>query len=181
MNTAEQRWYIVHAYSGFENKVAQAIREEASKKGLSSLIEEVVVPLEDVIEIKRGKKTSVKRNFFPGYVLVKMHLNDHTWQMVRRIPRVSGFLGGKDKPAPVPQGEIDKIFSQMKDGSEPAKTKIIFESGESVKVIDGPFESFVGTVEDVDSDRQRLKVSVSIFGRSTPVELEFSQVEKVEQ
>lgn len=174
------QWFIVHAYSGFENKVAQSIREEAAKKGLTNFFEEVIVPTEEVIEVKRGRKTNTERKFFPGYVLVKMELNDHTWQMVRRIPRVSGFLGSKDKPQPVPQFEVDKIFSQIKDGVEKPKAKVTFEIGETVKVNDGPFESFIGSVEDVDNEKQRVKVSVSIFGRSTPVELDFTQVEKVE-
>jgi transcriptional antiterminator NusG len=173
-------WYIVHAYSGFENKVAQSIREEAAKKGLSEQFEDIIVPSEEVIEVKRGKKVPANRNIFPGYVLVKMNLNDHTWSLVRRIPRVSGFLGGKDKPQPVPQAQIEKIFAQIKEGLDKQGATLSFDAGESVKVIDGPFESFVGTVEEVDSEKQRLKVSVSIFGRPTPVELDFAQVVKLD-
>ncbi len=181
MNQIDSRWYILHAYSGFEGKVADLIREEAAKKGLSEYFDEVVVPTEGAVEVKRGKKVGVSRKIYPGYVLVKMKLNDHTWQLVRRIPRVAGFLGGKDKPVPVPQVEIDKIFSQIKESAESVKSKVLFDIGESVKVNDGPFESFVGAVEEVDNEKQRLKVAVSIFGRSTPVELDFSQVEKVDR
>ncbi len=181
MNASTARWYIVHTYSGFEKKVAQSIKEEAAKKGLTELFSDVVVPSEQVSEVKRGKKVSSEKKFFPGYVLVKMALNDHTWQMVRHIPRVTGFLGGKDRPQPVPDSEVEKIFDQMKEGLDKPRSTLAFEAGEAVKVNDGPFESFVGTVEDVDMEKQRLKVSVSIFGRSTPVELSFAQVEKVER
>lgn len=174
------QWYIVHTYSGFEKKVAQGIREEAAKKGLSESFEDVVVPVEEVTEVRKGRKVQAEKKFFPGYVLVKMELNDHTWQLVRHIPRVTGFLGNKERPQPVPQREVDKIFRDMSEGAEKPRTTITYEIGEAVKVTDGPFESFIGSVEDVDNEKQRIKVSVSIFGRATPVELDFSQVERVE-
>lgn len=175
------RWYIVHAYSGFEKKVAQSIREQAAQKGISHLIEEVVVPVEEVVEIRRGKKVAAERKFFPGYVMVKMELNDETWHMVKNTPKVTGFLGGggKGRPVPITEKEAEVIFAQVRDGIEHPKSQISFEIGENVKIIDGPFESFVGLVEQVDDEKSRVKVSVSIFGRSTPVDLEYSQVEKV--
>lgn len=174
-----RHWYIVHALSGFENKVAQTIREKTAQHNLSSFIEEVTVPTEEVIELRRGKKVATERKIFPGYVLVKMDLNDATWHMVKNIPRVTGFLGGQGKPHPLTDGEAARLFSQIKEGAERPKNTIQFETGETVKVNDGPFESFVGVVEEVDAEKNRLKLSVSIFGRATPVELEFSQVEKV--
>lgn len=174
------RWYIVHAYSGFEKKVAAAIREQAAQKGLSEKIEEVFVPVEDVMEVRRGKKISSERKFFPGYVMVKMELSDATWHMVKNLPKVTGFLGGggKGKPVPISDKEAEGIFSQIREGIEHPKHAISFEVGESVKVAEGPFEGFVGTVEEVDDEKSRVKVSVSIFGRATPVDLEFTQVEK---
>jgi transcriptional antiterminator NusG len=175
------RWYIVHAYSGFEKKVAQAIREQAVQKNIAHLIEEVVVPVEEVVEMRRGKKVAAERKFFPGYVMVKMELADETWHMVKNTPKVTGFLGGggKGRPVPITDKEAESIFTQVRDGVSPSKSMVSFEIGENVKIIDGPFESFVGLVEQVDDEKSRVKVSVSIFGRSTPVDLEYSQVEKM--
>lgn len=179
MSTA--RWYIVHAHSGFEKKVAQTIKEQAVQKGLTEQIEEVVVPVEQVTEVRRGKKVAAERKFFPGYVMVKMALNDATWHMVKNTPKVTGFLGGggKGKPVPISEKEAESIFAQVREGIDHPKSQINFEVGENVKIVDGPFESFVGVVEQVDDEKQRVKVSVSIFGRPTPVDLEFNQVEKV--
>ncbi len=175
-----KRWYIIHAHSGFEKKVAQSILEQAGQKGLSENIEQVVVPTEDVLEVRRGKKVQAERKFFPGYVLVKMDLTDATWQLVKTTPKVTGFLGGKGiRPQPITDREAEAIFAQIQQGVDSPRQTVQFEMGESVKITDGPFESFVGTVEDVDDGRSKLKVSVSIFGRSTPVELNFDQVAKV--
>lgn len=173
------KWYIVHAHSGFEKKVAASIQEQAQKKGLTPLIEEVVVPVEEVVEVRRGKKTAAERKFFPGYVMVKMELNDETWHMVKNTPKVTGFLGGGNRPCPITESEAESIFQQVRDGIEKPKSNLSFEVGENVKITEGPFEGFVGVVEGVEDEKQRLKVSVSIFGRATPVDLEFTQVEKV--
>lgn len=173
------RWYIIHAHSGFEKKVAQSIQEQFAQHGLTDKLEEVVVPTEEVVEVRRGKKVAAERKFFPGYVMIKMELNDRTWHFVKNTQKVTGFLGGGGKPQPIPQAEVDRIFAQIKEGIEKPRSTVIYEIGESVKVIDGPFDSFIGVVEDVDEEKSRIKVSVSIFGRSTPVDLEFSQVEKV--
>lgn len=173
------RWYIVHAYSGFEKKVAQEILKTAAQKDLSKFIEEVCVPTEEVMEVKKGKKTAAERKFFPGYVLVRMELNDETWHLVKNTQKVTGFLGGGGKPQPISDKEAAHIFQQMKEGVKLASKELSFDVGESVKVIDGPFESFVGVIEALDESRKKLKVAVSIFGRATPVELEFTQVEKV--
>ena len=176
---ASMRWYVVHVYSGFENKVAETIKEQAEKKKLADKIEEVLVPVEEVIEVKNGEKVALQRKFFPGYVLVKMELTDEAWHLIRDTPKVSDFLGSKGRPSPVSQAEVDRIVKQVKEGVDRPKATISFEIGESVRVCDGPFTSFTGLVEEVDEEKARLKVSVSIFGRATPVELEYTQVEKV--
>ncbi len=172
------RWYIIHVYSGFERKVEQSIREQAQIKGLAERFEEVLVPSEEVVEMRRGQKVSSDRKFFPGYVLVKMDLDDESWHLVKNTPKVTGFLGGGGRPVPITEAEADRILHQVKEGVERPKPSITFEVGETVRVSDGPFTSFNGLVEEVDEDRARLKVAVSIFGRATPVELEYTQVEK---
>lgn len=178
--TTPTRWYILHAHSGFEKKVAQTIQEQAAQHGMSEAIEQVIVPTENVVEMRRGKKVASERKFFPGYILVKMAMNDATWQLVKNVPKVTGFLGGGgNRPQPISETEAMRIFRQVEDGLERPKQGIAFEAGEQVKVVDGPFESFVGVVEEVDEEKERLKVAVTIFGRATPVELQYSQVEKV--
>ena len=175
------RWYIVHAYSNFEKKVAEAIKEAAVTKGLDSLVEQVLVPAEEVTEVVRGRKRVTERKFFPGYVLVKMVLNDDTYHLVKETPRVTGFLGsdhGK-RPVPVTQGEVDRILGQAVESAERPKVVVTFEVGEKIRVIDGPFNSIEGIVDEVDNAKERLKVGVSIFGRATPVDLDFNQVQKV--
>lgn len=176
---AGARWYIIHAYSGFEKKVAEAIREQAEHQGLAALIEDVTVPMEEVVEIRKGQKRKAERKFFPGYVLIRMVLTDDTYHLVKNTPKVTGFLGPQGRPSPISDAEADRILNQVKEGVERPKPMVQFEVGEEVRVKDGPFTSFNGLVEEVDEDRARLKVSVSIFGRATPVELEYSQVEKV--
>ena len=175
----EPRWYVVHAYSGFESKVAQSIQEQADREGLGADILEVLVPTEEVVEVKRGSKTKSERKFFPGYVLVKMVMSDRAWHLVKNTTKVTGFLGSGKRPSPISEAEARRIVDQTQDSSERVRPSITFEVGENVRVSDGPFASFNGVVEDVDETRARLKVSVSIFGRSTPVDLEYGQVEKV--
>jgi transcriptional antiterminator NusG len=173
------RWYVVHVYSGFEKKVAQTVRESAVKKGLEEFFSEILVPTEEVVELRRGAKVNAERKFFPGYVLIKMDLNDESWHMVKNTPKVTGFLGSGGKPSPISETEAQRILNQVLEGVEHPKPSVTFEVGEQVRVADGPFASFSGVVEEVDEDKARLKVAVSIFGRATPVELEYTQVEKV--
>jgi transcriptional antiterminator NusG len=174
-----KRWYIVHAYSNFERKVAESIKERAASAGLADLFEEVLVPMEEVVEMRRGRKVSSERKFFPGYVLVKMELNDQTYHLIKSTPKVTGFLGTENKPIPITDEEAGRILQQVQEGVERPKPSVTFEIGEQVRVADGPFASFSGLVEEVDEERARLKVAVSIFGRATPVELEYAQVEKL--
>ena len=173
------QWYIVHVYSGFEKRVAGAIQEKVVSMNMGTLITEVSVPVEEVVELRRGRKVSSERKFFPGYVLVKMDMTEDSYHLIKNIPKVTGFLGSGGKPYPISDGEADRIMHQVKEGIERPKPSITFEVGEQVRVSDGPFTSFSGVVEDVDEERARLKVAVSIFGRATPVELEYTQVEKV--
>ena len=174
-----KRWYIVHAYSNFERKVAESIKERAAAAGLGDMFEEVLVPMEEVVEMRRGRKVSSERKFFPGYVLVKMDLNDETYHLIKATPKVTGFLGTENKPIPITDDEAGRILQQVQEGVERPKPSVTFEIGEQVRVADGPFASFNGLVEEVDEERARLKVAVSIFGRATPVELEYAQVEKL--
>lgn len=176
---SKSRWYIIHAYSGFEKKVAEAIKEQAVQQGLDALVDEVIVPTEEVVEVRKGKKVTSERKFFPGYVLIKMILTDDTYHLANSHAKVTGFLGQQGRPAPISDAEAARILNQVEVGVERPRMQIQFEIGEEVRVTDGPFASFNGTVEDVDEDKARLKVSVSIFGRATPVELEYTQVEKV--
>lgn len=179
---ADARWYIVHAYSNFEKKVASTIREQAEMQGLNELIEEIEVPTEEVVEVVRGRKRTVEKRHMPGYVLVKMKMTDEVYHLVKNTPKVTGFLGaeGGKKPLPVPQREVDQILGKVESGTiERARPKMQFEIGEKVKVTDGPFASFEGAVDSIDEDTGRLKVTVTIFGRSTPVDLEYGQVVKV--
>lgn len=174
----DKRWYIVHVYSGFEKKVAQSLREQAIQAGMADQFEDVLVPTEEVVEMRRGQKINAERKFFPGYVLAKMDLTDETYHLVKNTPKVTGFLGSGGKPTPISQAEADRIKKQVQEGVERPKPSVTFEIGEQVRVIDGPFTSFSGLVEEVDQARTRVKVAVSIFGRATPVELEYTQVEK---
>ena len=174
-----KRWYIVHAYSNFENKVADSIKEQAAQKGLGELFEQVLVPTEEVVEMRRGRKIKSQRRFFPGYVLVKMEMTDQAYHLIKNTPKVTGFLGSDNRPVSITDAEAARILNQVAEGVERPRAPISFEVGEQVRVADGPFASFSGLVEEVDEQRARLKVAVSIFGRPTPVELEYTQVEKV--
>ena len=175
-----KRWYVVHVYSGFEKKIAEQVKEQAARKGLADLLGDILVPAEEVVELKRGQKVQAERKFFPGYVLVNMELTDDTWHLIKDTPKVTGFLGNnKLRPQAIPQAEADRIIKQSAEGVERPRPAVLFEIGEQVRVADGPFTSFNGTVEEIDEEKGRVKVSVSIFGRSTPVDLEYGQVEKV--
>ena len=172
------RWYIVHAYSNFEKKVSESIREQAKQRGLEDLFEQVLVPTEKVTEVRRGRKIDAERKFFPGYVLVKMNLTDEAFHLIKNTPKVTGFLGAENKPMPISEAEAMRILHQVQEGVERPKPSVTFEIGEAIRVSDGPFASFNGFVQEVDEERARLKVEVSIFGRAVPVDLEFGQVEK---
>jgi transcription termination/antitermination protein NusG len=176
---ADKHWYIVQAYSNFERKVADSIREQAKQRHLEHLFDEVMVPTEKVVEVRRGQKVDAERKFFPGYVLVKMDLTDEAYHLIKNTPKVTGFLGSQNKPQPVSEKEVARIIGAIEEGVERPKPTIQFEIGEQVRVTDGPFASFNGSVEQVDEERARLRVTVSIFGRATPVELEYGQVEKI--
>jgi len=174
-----KRWYVVHAYSGYEKKVAASLRERVALLGMEDRFGEILVPTEEVVEMKGGQKRKSERKFFPGYVLVEMELDDETWHLVKETPRVMGFIGGKaDKPSPISAKEAEAILQRVHDSEEKPRPKTIFEPGEVIRVVDGPFNDFNGVVEEVNYDKSRLRVAVSIFGRSTPVELDFTQVEK---
>jgi len=173
------RWYVVHVYSGFEKKVAATIREQALQKGLEDHFEDILVPTEEVVEMRRGSRVNAERKFFPGYVLARMEMTDETWHLVKNTAKVTGFLGSSGRPVPISDAEAARVHNQVQEGVDRPRPSISFEIGEQVRVADGPFTSFSGLVEDIDEDRARLKVSVSIFGRSTPVELEYGQVEKL--
>ncbi len=173
------RWYVVHAYSGFEQQVKRSLEERVRRFGMEDKFGQILVPTEEVVEMRGGQQRRSERKFFPGYVLVQMEMSDETWHLVKEVPRVMGFIGGKaDRPAPITVKEADAILHRVQEGAEKPRPKVLFEPGEVVRVVDGPFNDFNGVVEDVDYDKSRLKVSVLIFGRSTPVDLEFSQVEK---
>lgn len=175
----DKRWYVVHAYSGYERKVKQALEERISLSGMPEYFGDVLVPTEEVLEMRSGQKRKSERKFFPGYVLINMVLNDDTWHLVKDTPRVMGFIGGKaDKPAPITQREVNEIMNRLEESVDKPTHKTVYEPGEMVRVIDGPFNDFTGTVEEVNYEKSRVRVAVLIFGRSTPVELEFSQVEK---
>jgi transcriptional antiterminator NusG len=174
------RWYVLHVYSGFESKVAETIKEKARKQGLESQIEEILVPTEEIVEVKRGQRVNAERKFFPGYVLAKLDLDDNVWHLIKDTPKVSGFLGaGGNKPVPISDREAQRILQQVQEGIDRPRPSVVYDIGEEVKVVDGPFASFNGIVEEIDEEKAKLKVSVSIFGRATPVELEYSQVEKI--
>ncbi len=175
----DARWYVVNVHSGCEKKVAQSIKEQAVIKKMEDRIFDVLIPTEEVVEVKKGAKVTSERKFFPGYILVKMIMSDDAWHLIKNNPNVSGFLGSRNKPYPITEAEVQRIMTQMQEGVERPREVVNFEIGEQVRVCDGPFASFVGLVEDVDAEKARVKVSVSIFGRATPVELEYSQVEKV--
>ena len=174
-----KRWYVLHVYSGFENKVAESLMEKAKKHGLEERVEQIMVPTEEVMEVRRGQKVNAERKFFPGYVLAKLDMNDDVWHLVKDTPKVTGFLGAGNRPSPISEKEAERLLKQIQEGVDRPRRSIMFDIGEEVKVAEGPFASFNGVVEDVDEEKGRLKVSVSIFGRATPVELEFGQVEKI--
>ncbi|WP_293813629.1 transcription termination/antitermination protein NusG [uncultured Aquitalea sp.] len=175
-----KRWYVVHAYSGFEKSVQKALRERIERSEVADLFGQILVPVEEVVDVKNGRRSITERKFFPGYVLVEMEMTDDTWHLVKSTPKVTGFVGGTaNRPAPISKKEVEAIMQQMQEGVEKPKPKVLFEVGERVRVIDGPFNDFNGSVDEVNYERNKLRVSVQIFGRDTPVELEFSQVEKL--
>ena len=173
-----KRWYVLHVYSGSEQRVADTIKENAVKQGLDEQIGDIMIPMEEVMEVKKGKRVTSERKFFPGYILINMEMNDNAWHLVKSIPKVTDFLGGGKKPVPMTDKEAEHLIKQVEEGVERPKSALSFEIGEEIKVMDGPFASFTGSVEEVDEDKQKLKVTVSIFGRATPVELDYTQVEK---
>jgi transcription termination/antitermination factor nusG len=174
-----KRWYVVHAYSGFEKSVQRALSERVARHGMQTSFGRILVPVEEVVELRSGQKSITERKFFPGYVLVEMEMNDETWHLVKSTPKVTGFVGGgANKPTPISEKEVEKILQQMQDGVERPRPKVLFEPGEVVRIKEGPFADFNGSVEQVNYEKNRLRVSVTIFGRATPVELEFGQVEK---
>ena len=176
---SDARWYVLHAYSGYEKKVADSIIDQADKLGIKEHIEDISVPTQNIVEVKRGVRVNTERKIFPGYILIKMKLNDDTWHIIKTTPKLSGFLGNKGKPIPISNAEAKRISQQVIDGVEKTRPAIMYDIGEQVKVIDGPFASFNGEIEQIDEEKARLRVAVSIFGRSTPVDLDYSQVEKV--
>ena len=174
-----KRWYVVHAYSGFENRVRQSLAERVERSGMQDKFGEILIPTEEVVEMREGQKRRSERKFFPGYVLVQMEMDDDTWHLVKEVPKVLGFIGGtSDQPAPISDKEAETILQRVQEGAEKPRPKVLFEPGEVVRVIDGPFNDFNGVVEEVNYDKSKLRVAVLIFGRSTPVELDFGQVEK---
>ncbi|WAW11324.1 transcription termination/antitermination protein NusG [Oxalobacter vibrioformis] len=176
----KRRWYVVHAYSGMEKSVRRALLERIDRMGMNDLFGEILVPTEEVVEVKGGQKSVTERRFFPGYILVEMEMTDETWHLVKNTPKITGFIGGKsNRPTPIPQHEIDKLLQQMQEGVDKPRPKTSYEVGELVRIKEGPFADFNGNVEEVNYEKSRLRVLVTIFGRSTPVELEFGQVEKV--
>jgi transcriptional antiterminator NusG len=172
------RWYVLHVYSGFEQKISDSIIEQAAKKGIEDHFEEILVPTEEVVEMKRGQRVNTERRVFPGYILIKMELSDIAWNLVKNTDKVTGFLGGGHRPVPISQREAEKMVKQLQEGIDSPRPSVIYDIGEDLRVTDGPFASMNGTVEEIDEEKQKLKVSVSIFGRATPVELDYSQVEK---